>query len=67
MYMTTTDCAVLEQLRKSRVNTIKPLRLELQSSPYSTYTQKQLDMRRKAEILQYSASSSNTKILSSSL
>ncbi len=61
MYMTTTDCAVLEQLRKNRINTIKPLRLELQSSPYSTYTQKQLDMRRKAEILQYSAVSSNTK------
>jgi hypothetical protein len=59
--MTTTDCAVLEQLRKSRVNTIKPLRIELQPSPYSTYTQKQLDMRRKAEILQYSAVSSNTK------
>ena len=61
MYMTSTDCAVLQQLRKSRVNTIKPLRIELQPSPYSTYTQKQLDMRRKAEILQYSASSSNTK------
>jgi hypothetical protein len=59
--MTTTDCAVLQQLRKSRINKIKPLRLELQPSPYPTYTQKQLDMRRKAEILQYSAVSSNTK------
>jgi hypothetical protein len=60
--MTTTDCAILEQLRKSRVNRQKkPLRLELQPSPYSTYTQKQLDMRRKAEILQYSAVSTNTK------
>jgi hypothetical protein len=30
-------------------------------SPYPTYTQKQLDMRRKAEILSYTASKNNTK------
>jgi hypothetical protein len=29
------------------------IRLELQKSPYSTYTKNQLDMRRKAEILKY--------------
>jgi hypothetical protein len=32
---------------------IPPPRLELQPSPYPTYTQKQLDMRRKIEILKY--------------
>lgn len=32
---------------------IPPTRLALQTSPYPTYTQKQLDMRRKIEILKY--------------
>jgi hypothetical protein len=36
-------------------------RLELQLSPYNNYSQTQLDMRRKAEILLYSANKSNTK------
>lgn len=59
--MASTDCNISLQLSKSRINRSKPLRIELQPSPYSAYTQKQLDMRRKANILQYSAVNSNTK------
>ena len=36
-------------------------RLELQKSPYPEFTQQQLDMRRKAEILKYAANKQNTK------
>lgn len=39
-----------------------PTRLELVSSPYQQgYTQQQLDMRRKVEILRYTSSASNSK------
>ena len=51
----------LQQLRKRRTSTDMPLRFDnLASSPYPTYTQYELDMRRKAEILQYKATNKNT-------
>ena len=40
---------------------IAPFRYEGQPSPYPNYTQEQLNMRRKAEILNYSAAKTNTK------
>ena len=58
------QCGVLEQLRRRRsslVSTDTPVRFDnLASSPYPTYTQYELDMRRKAEILQYKANNTNT-------
>jgi hypothetical protein len=55
------QCAVLQQLRRRRASTDMPLRFDnLAASPYPTYTQYELDMRRKAEILQYSANNKNT-------
>lgn len=54
------NCNVDEQLKRSRVPTTIPMRYNL-VSPYPTYTQYELDMRRKAEILQYKASNQNTK------
>jgi len=60
----TTECevlSVLQQLRRRRTSTDMPLRFDnLASSPYPTYTQRELDMRRKAEILQYKANNKNT-------
>jgi hypothetical protein len=47
-------------VRRSRNATNVPVRFEL-ASPYNQYTQKQLDMRRKSEILQYKANNQNTK------
>jgi len=55
------QCNVLQQLRRRRISTDMPLRFDnLASSPYPTYTQYELDMRRKAEILQYRANNKNT-------
>lgn len=49
------------QRKKQMAFNIPQLRLD-KASPYDgTYTKQQLDMRRKAEILQYSASASSTK------
>ena len=47
-------CDIEETLKRSRIPIISPVRFEL-ISPYtdSNYTQKQLDMRRKVEILKY--------------
>jgi hypothetical protein len=53
-------CNAITQLRRSRVPTTVPIRFN-PVSPYPQYTQKQLDMRRKAEILQYNATNQNTK------
>lgn len=60
----TTDftCDVITQLRKTRRATVPPIRMDiLATSPYPTYTQEQLNMRRKAEILQYNANYQSTK------
>ncbi len=55
-------CDVITQLRKSRKAVTKPIRMDiLASSPYPTYTQEQLNMRRKAEILQYKSTNQNSK------
>jgi hypothetical protein len=58
-----TTCNAITQLRRSRIQTNIPIRFNT-TNPYTTgfqYTQKQLDMRRKAEILQYNANNQNTK------
>jgi len=55
--------SICEQRRKQMLYTVSPMRYT-PLSPYvqfPQYTQKQFDMRRKAEILQYSAAKSNTK------
>lgn len=55
-------CAAITQLRKLRSSTTPTLRIDsLASSPYPTYTQAELDMRRKAEILQYNSNYQSTK------
>jgi len=51
---------ICEQRRQFINLTVPPIRYN-PISPYPTYTQQQLNMRRKAEILSYSASKSNTK------
>lgn len=48
------------QRRKQMIFSIPPVRLEL-VSPYGTYTKFQLDMRRKAEILQYKGNAQASK------
>lgn len=48
------------QRRKQMLFTIPPIRLE-KVSPYDTYTKAQLDMRRKAEILQYKGNTQASK------
>lgn len=59
---TDTTCDVITQLRKSRQAVTKPVRMDiLASSPYPTYTQEELNMRRKAEILQYNSNYQSTK------
>jgi hypothetical protein len=59
-YINDLNCDIITQLRRTRNATKVPARIEL-TSPYPQYTQKQLDMRRKAEILQYKANNQNTK------
>jgi hypothetical protein len=51
---------ILTQRRKSAFYNVPLIRFNL-ISPYPQFTKKQLDMRRKVEILKYSNSSSNTK------
>jgi len=61
--MASTDISlnnICNQRRQQMFFTIPPTRYN-PVSPYPTYTQKQLDMRRKAEILSYTASKTNTK------
>lgn len=48
------------QKRKQMIFTVPPVRLET-VSPYDTYTKAELDMRRKAEILQYKGNSQASK------
>jgi hypothetical protein len=48
-------------LKRQQQTVIPQFRLELQSSPYPTYTQYQLDMRRKVEILKYKSNQQNSK------
>jgi hypothetical protein len=49
------------QRSRQQAFAIAPNRTELQQSPYPTYTTKQLDMRRKAEILKYKPSKQSTQ------
>jgi hypothetical protein len=55
-------CDIENTLKRSRIPYRSPVRFEL-TNPYasSNYTQKQLDMRRKVEILQYKSNNQNTK------
>jgi hypothetical protein len=53
-------CNVITQLRRSRIAHTIPIRFN-PVSPYPQFTQPQLDMRRKAEILKYKANQQNTK------
>jgi hypothetical protein len=55
-------CDIEALLKRARIPYRSPVRFEL-TSPYTTsnYTQKQLDMRRKVEILQYKSNNQNTK------
>ena len=48
------------QRRKQMIFTVPPIRLE-SVSPYDNYTKEELDMRRKAEILQYKGNSQASK------
>lgn len=62
--MATTDIClntICSQRLQQMAFTMAPTRYEGQVTPYPTFTQKQLDMRRKAEILQYGAAKTNTK------
>jgi hypothetical protein len=54
--MTTVDCTARLQ---AMLNNVPPQRVTLES-PYPKYTQFQLDMRRKAEVLQYKRSATKT-------
>jgi hypothetical protein len=61
--MTTIDISlnnICNQRRQQMLFTIPPTRYNPES-PYPTYSQKQLNMRRKAEILSYTAARCNTK------
>ena len=53
-------CRAINELRRYNIPTIVAKRFNL-TSPYPQYTQKQLNMRRKAEILQYKSTNQNTK------
>lgn len=53
-------CDQIIQRKKQMVFSVPPIRLE-KSSPYPSYTKLQLDMRRKAEILQYKGNSQASK------
>ena len=53
-------CDQIIQRKKQMVFSVPPIRLE-KSSPYPSYTKLQLDMRRKAEVLQYKGNSQASK------
>jgi hypothetical protein len=53
-------CDQIKQRKKQMVFSVPPIRLE-KASPYPSYTKLQLDMRRKAEILQYKGNSQASK------
>lgn len=56
------QCDVIKQIRRSRLSISMPLRYDnLVSSPYPTYKQSELDMRRKAEILEYKATANSNR------
>ncbi len=57
---TSTTCIAISQLRRYNIATTSPIRFN-PISPYPEYTQAQLAMRRKVEILQYNANNQNTK------
>lgn len=52
---------VCRQSRGKKLFNIPSTRLELQQSPYNQYTTRQLDMRRKVEILKYSSNRISTQ------
>ena len=49
------------QRRRRAFFNIPPNRLELQPSPYGAHTKRDLDMRRKAEVLKYSSNAQSTQ------
>ncbi len=51
----------IQRKRRALVN-VPPPRLELQKSPYPQYTQRQLDMRRKCEILQHKSNTQTNQL-----
>ena len=53
-------CDQIKQRKKQMVFSVPPIRLE-KASPYPSYTKLQLDMRRKAEVLQYKGNSQASK------
>lgn len=64
--MTSNICSQMEFLIATRNNNIKlnkQPRYDINFNTYSNYTQKQLDERRKTEILQYKKNSTQTGIL----
>jgi len=63
-----TTCETLRQRRAFIQMTLPPIRFEGVQNPYlnTNYTPSQLDMRRKAEILQYNNNSTQTNKLTKS-
>lgn len=59
-WMNTADFC-LQRRRRNLMNKPPPRLDSLSSNPYLFFTQQQLDMRRKAEVLKYSAVSTNSK------
>ena len=53
-------CNRIKQRRKQMVFSVPPIRLDI-TSPYPSHSKLQLDMRRKAEILQYRGNSQSSK------
>lgn len=53
-------CEIYNKAKADRLTTIAT-RLELQTNPYTSFTKQQLDMRRKAEILKYNPTRSNSQ------
>ena len=53
-------CDQIKQRKKQMVFSVPPIRLE-KASPYPSHTKLQLDMRRKAEVLQYKGNSQASK------
>jgi hypothetical protein len=52
---------VLQERRRLALIHIPPIRTELIVSPYPQFTKKELDMRRKVEVLKYSNNTQNSK------
>jgi hypothetical protein len=58
---TNSTCQVYKQKQQVALYNSPLIRLQMNPSPYPSFTQFQLDMRRKTEILKYSSNQQNTK------